>query len=297
MGTSTVETDLIHSPSSLVSIFASNLNNDTTRRPIAIKGVYGRGKGNSYGGYFYDTLKDENSDAYITLVVPASIRASLIPNKTIECIAYTSKKVQLIGGRVDLQVNVMEVLTQEESKYSDDQLKGFELLQKKAEFGYKDVDGLIRTKITKGESITIVILVGKNAIVDTDIKHQLQEAIGYYKIHFLKINLSSEKEIIENLSLYSKKCDLIVITRGGGDGLEVFNKPEIAETVLTLQIPLITAIGHEQDVTLLQNVADKAFITPTSVGEYLRAIYNNSIEQLQDTKAKLVNDISKQFKS
>jgi len=77
----------------------------------------------------------------------------------------------------------------------------------------------------------------------------------------------------------------------------VFNKPEISETALTLQTPFITAIGHEQDVTLLQKVADKAFITPTSLGEYLRAIYNTTVEQLQNSKAKLVEDISKQFKA
>jgi exodeoxyribonuclease VII large subunit len=291
-----IETDLVHSPSSLVGIFANTLNNDTTRRPITIKGVYSKGKGNAYSGYYYDILKDENSDAYITIVVPASIRASLVPNKTIQCLAYTSKKVQLIGGRVDLQVNVMEVLAQEESKYSDEQVRGFELLQKKAELGHKDVDSLIRSRITRGELVTVVILFGKNAIIDTDIKHQLQEAVGYYKIYFLKINLSSEREIIEHLDLYSKKCDLIAIARGGGDGLEVFNRPEIIETALTLQTPLITAIGHEQDVTLLQKVADKAFITPTALGQYLNDIYNKTIEQVQDTKAKLVEDLSKQFK-
>jgi exodeoxyribonuclease VII large subunit len=190
----------------------------------------------------------------------------------------------------------MEVIAQQESRYSQEQLKGFELLQKKSELGYKDLDSLITSRVTKGELITVIVLFGKNAIVDTDIKHQLKEAIGYYKFHFIKINLSSVREIIESLDAYSKKCDVIAIARGGGDGLEVFNKPEIVETALSLQTPLITAIGHEQDVTLLQKVADKAFITPTAFGQYLNDIYNKTIEQVQDTKAKLVNDISNQFK-
>jgi exodeoxyribonuclease VII large subunit len=70
----------------------------------------------------------------------------------------------------------------------------------------------------------------------------------------------------------------------------------ITLTSPTFQTPLITAIGHEQDVTFLQKVADKAFITPTAVSKYLKDIYNNTIEQVQDTKAKLVEDLSKQFK-
>jgi exodeoxyribonuclease VII large subunit len=297
MRTPAVETLIVYSPSSLVVSFGNMLNSVATKKPIVMKGIYSKKGGGSYGGFYYDTLKDESSDGYMSILVPTSIRASLINDKTIEFIGYTTKRPQTAGGRVDLVVTIMEILSQEESKYSEEQIRGFELLQKKAALGYKDVDSFIRSKIANSEPVTVIIVTGKNAIIDTDIKHQLQEAVGYYKIHFLKINLSSEREIIEHLNLYSRKCDIIAIARGGGDGLEVFNKPEIIETALTLQTPLITAIGHEQDVTLLQKVADKAFITPTALGQYLNDIYNKTIEQVQDTKAKLVNDISKQFKA
>jgi hypothetical protein len=40
----------------------------------------------------------------------------------------------------------------------------------------------------------VTILVGNNAIVDSDIKHSLKEAIGYYDFRFERINLSSEME-------------------------------------------------------------------------------------------------------
>jgi exodeoxyribonuclease VII large subunit len=292
-----VEQELVYSPSSLVGIFANTLNNEATRKLFSIKGVYVEGKGNAYSGYYYDTLRDESSDAFMTIVVPAFLRANLKPNKTIQCIGYLTKKVQSLGARVELQVNITEVVSQAESRYTEDQVRGFELLQKKAEAGYKDVDSLIRNKIAIGEPVVITILYGKNAVVDTDIKHQLQGSMGCYKIHFREVNLSSQQSIIENLQVYSQKSDIIAIARGGGSGLEIFDKPEVIEAALTLEVPLITAIGHEQDVTLLQKVADKAFITPTALGQYLSDIYNKTIEQVQDTKAKLVNDISKQFKA
>ena len=44
-------------------------------------------------------------------------------------------------------------------------------------------------------------------------------------------------------------------------------------------------------------VADKAFITPTALGQYLNDIYNETHEQLQNSKAKLIDDISRQFKA
>jgi len=73
------------------------------------------------------------------------------------------------------------------------------------------------------------------------------------------------------------------------------DKPEIAKASLNLKPYFITAIGHEQNVPLLQKVADKSFITPTALGQYFREIYNLTIEQLQNSKAELVNNISKQL--
>ena len=74
---------LPYTPSSVVAIFNNVLNSDATTKLFKIKGIYTQGKGNSYNGYYYGILKDEGSDAYITLIVPAILRASLTPQKTI----------------------------------------------------------------------------------------------------------------------------------------------------------------------------------------------------------------------
>jgi exodeoxyribonuclease VII large subunit len=82
--------------------------------------------------------------------------------------------VQLNQGRIDLHVNMIELLSQQESKYTEEQIKAFEVLQKKAEQGYKDVDYLIKTRIIQQQPLVITILVGKTAIIDSDIKHSLR---------------------------------------------------------------------------------------------------------------------------
>ena len=79
---------LPHIPSSVVAIFNNVLNSDATRKLFKIKGIYQPGKGQSYNGFYYDILKDESSDGYLTFIVPGILRASLTPSKTIECIAY-----------------------------------------------------------------------------------------------------------------------------------------------------------------------------------------------------------------
>ncbi len=70
------------------------------------------------------------------------------------------------------------------------------------------------------------------------------------------------------MNYYHKKCDILAIARGGGDNLEIFDKPEIAEVALGLDSYFVTAIGHAQDVPLLEKIADKTFITPTAFAQY-----------------------------
>src|SRR3954471_22220059 len=288
---------VVYNPSSIVNIFNNALNNEATRRIITVRGTYIPGKGQNYNGYYYDQLKDETSDTCITLIVPAIIRTDLIAQQTIECQAYLTKKVQTNGARIELQLNITELLHQKESQFTPEQIKALDILQRKAKDGYKDVDAFIKTKIIKNEPIRIIILIGKTGIIDSDIKHQLEEAISFYDFRFERINLTSEKDIIDALYYYQDDADLLIISRGGGDKLEIFNKPDIAEAALELDCHFITAIGHQQDNTLLQKVADKAFITPTALGQYFNDMYNHTVEELQNSKAKLVEDITKQLEA
>lgn len=60
-------------------------------------------------------------------------------------------------------------------------------------------------------------------------------------------------------------CDVIVITRGGGsmEDLWEFNDETLARTVSSSEIPVVSAVGHQIDVTMLDYVADVSVITPT----------------------------------
>jgi exodeoxyribonuclease VII large subunit len=291
------KSSVMYSPSAIVNIFNNALNSEATRRIITAKGMYVPGKGQSYNGYYYDQLKDETSDACITLIVPAIIRTSLAAQQTIECQAFLTKKVQANSARIELQLNVTELLHQKESQFTPEQIKALQLLQRKAKIGYKDVDAFIKTKIIKSEPIRIIILIGKTGIIDHDIKHQLETAMSFYDFQFERINLTSEKEIIDALQSHQERSDLLIVSRGGGDKMEIFNKPDIAEAALQLSCHFVTAIGHQQDNTLLQRVADKAFITPTALGQYFNDMYNRTMEEMQNSKAKLVEDITIQLEA
>ena len=69
--------------------------------------------------------------------------------------------------------------------------------------------------------------------------------------------------------------DVIVITRGGGsnEDLSSFNQRKIIEAVHDAKTPIISAIGHNIDTTLIDYTSDLSLQTPTEAGSYLIADY------------------------
>jgi exodeoxyribonuclease VII large subunit len=253
-----------------------------------------QGKDMVYAGKYYDVLRDETGEASITLLVPALLREQLQNNQVIELIGFLQKRVQAKGARIDLQLEIMEIIGQAQAAFNEDELKAFEVLQKKRDAGYLDVDGFIKNRILNEQKVSIKILVGKTGIIHSDIKEQLKDAIGFYDIEFIGINLSNENEIIE--ALQNTEADVIAIARGGGDRMEIFDKPAIAEVAINLSAYFITALGHAQDVPLLQKVADKAFTTPTAFGQHLVDLFNHTIEERSKSKAGIIDAVTKSLK-
>jgi exodeoxyribonuclease VII large subunit len=87
--------------------------------------------------------------------------------------------------------------------------------------------------------------------------------------------------------------DLIVLTRGGGSFEDLFGfcKPELIDCVNKVKIPLLSAIGHQVDTTLVDYIADIVAPTPSLAAQYIVDHNKKHVDELKYIKQSLLEDI------
>ncbi len=83
--------------------------------------------------------------------------------------------------------------------------------------------------------------------------------------------------------------DIVIVARGGGsvEDLWAFNDEALARTVAESVIPLISAVGHETDTTLIDFVSDRRAPTPTAAAEMATPVLNELKATTSDLNARL----------
>ena len=98
---------------------------------------------------------------------------------------------------------------------------------------------------------------------------------------------------------YYKLADLLIVGRGGGsiEDLWAFNDERVAHAIYQSQIPVISAVGHEPDVTISDFVADLRAATPSNAAELAVPDQDALRQQLDSMSAVMGNLLARQLKN
>jgi len=108
-------------------------------------------------------------------------------------------------------------------------------------------------------------------------------------------------QIVKAIQLANKRkdCDVLILSRGGGslEDLWAFNEEVVARAIYDSNLPIISAIGHEVDVTISDFVADHRAATPTAAAEQVSPDQQQWINRLQQLRSRLQRNMQQYLKS
>ncbi len=121
---------------------------------------------------------------------------------------------------------------------------------------------------------SVAIIAAKDKAAIADVLEGINKRFPLVRINCYYPAMQGENAILEipdkiKLANYNNEDDFIIICRGGGDlnDLKVFDDEKIVRAIIASNLPVITAIGHEINISLSDLVSDKSYKTPTAAAE------------------------------
>lgn len=273
--------------------FKSNIKHDPIFQNLYINGQLSNIRVNN--SHLYFSLKEDNEiiDCVIYYFedkdinfdfeegIDVNVKGNVFYNNYSSRIIISAKEVSEVG----ISENYKKFLDMKEEFRK---LGYFDEINKKAIPKYPKKVGLITSK--DGAAVIDFISVINQKANDINI------FLYPVKVQGLESSNLIKKAIYD---LDHKNLDVIVITRGGGsnEDLSTFNNRDIVEAVFDAKTPIISAIGHKIDITLLDLVSDLSLQTPTEAGSYIIDSYANLEKDLENVIHKMKQIIGAEIDS
>ncbi len=249
---------------------ANNFIKALLDRVPQLQEIFVRGEISNYklypSGHHYFTLKDAEGAMRCVLFRGNASRLRFRPENGMQVIAFGRISVFPRDGAYQLYVSELS------AEGAGDLHVAFEQLKAKL-----DAEGLFdpaHKKPLPRYPGTIAIITSSAGAAVHDMLRILGERWPLTKVVLLPVRVQGAEappEIAGALRYASKQriADLIITGRGGGsiEDLWAFNDERVARAIYDCAIPVISAVGHEPDVTIADYVADARAATPSNAAE------------------------------
>ena len=247
-------------------------------------------------GHHYFTLKDEASALKCVMFKGNAMRLRFRPQNGMKIIAMGRVTVFPRDGAYQLYCTAMAM------DGIGDLYAAFEQLKKKLES-----QGLFdpaHKKPLPRYPGTIGIITSSAGAAVHDMLRILRKRYPLSKVKLLPVRVQGAEapgEIAAAIQYanYYKLADLLIVGRGGGsiEDLWAFNDERVAYAIYQSEIPVISAVGHEPDVTISDFVADLRAATPSNAAELAVPDQDTLHQQLDSMTAAMASSLDRQIKS
>ena len=265
-----------------------------------LNGVAVRGEISNYkvypSGHHYFTLKDENSQLKCVMFKASAMRLRFRPDNGVKVIAMGKISVYPRDGVYQLYCTGMAM------DGIGDLYAAFEQL--KAKLAAQGLFDPAHKKSIPKYPGTIGIITSSAGAAIHDMLRILRKRYPLTQVRLLPVRVQGVEapgEIAAAIRYanYYKLADLLIVGRGGGsiEDLWAFNDERVAYAIYESEIPVISAVGHEPDVTISDFVADLRAATPSNAAE-LAVQDRQALEQnLDSMSAAMATALARQLKS
>ncbi len=247
-------------------------------------------------GHHYFTLKDENAALKCVMFKGNAMRLRFRPENGMKVIAMGKVSVFPRDGAYQLYCTAMAM------DGVGDLYAAFEQLKKKlAEQGL--FDPAHKKPLPKYPG-TIGIITSSAGAAVHDMLRILRKRYPLTRVRLLPVRVQGAEapgEIAAAIDYanHYQLADLLIVGRGGGsiEDLWAFNDERVAYAIYRSQIPVISAVGHEPDVTISDFVADLRAATPSNAAELAVPDQDALRQNLDAMSAAMAVSLNRQLKA
>jgi exodeoxyribonuclease VII large subunit len=246
-------------------------------------------------GHYYMVIKDENAQIRAVMFRLQARYLKFLPEDGMKVIAQGRVGVYPPRGEYQIILDYLEPMGVGALAMAFEQLK-----KKLASQGVFD------EKVKKPLPFLpqrVAVITSPTGAAIRDFLKVIRRRFSNIEITIVPVRVQGQEaapDMVKALDLVNSelKMDVIVLTRGGGslEDLWAFNTEELALAIRRSRIPVVSAVGHEIDLTISDLAADLRAPTPSAAAELLVTEKESLLDRLNGIMNRLVSAIGTRMK-